>query len=34
MIIHQLKEKGYEDLKKIYYAEWSEENGLYVQTYD
>lgn len=33
-IIHQLKEEGYEDIKKIYYAEWSEENGLYVQTYD
>lgn len=33
-IIHQLKEEGYEDIKKIYYAEWSKENGLYVQTYD
>lgn len=33
-IIHQLKEEGYEDINKIYYAEWSEENGLYVQTYD
>ncbi|MER2030124.1 MAG: DUF421 domain-containing protein [Solibacillus sp.] len=33
-IIHHLKEEGYEDIKKIYYAEWSEENGFYVQTYD
>lgn len=33
-IIHQLKEEGYEDIKQIYYAEWSEENGFYVQTYD
>ena len=33
-IINLLKEEGYEDTKKIYYAEWSEENGLYVQTYD
>lgn len=32
-IIHQLKEEGYEDIKQIYYAEWSEENGFYVQTY-
>lgn len=33
-VIHQLKEEGYEDISKIYYAEWSEENGFYVQTYD
>lgn len=33
-IINLLKEERYEDIKKIYYAEWSEENGLYVQTYD
>lgn len=33
-IIHQLKEEGYEDIKKIYYGEWSEENGFYIQTYD
>ncbi|MGN7477985.1 DUF421 domain-containing protein [Solibacillus silvestris] len=32
-VISLLKEEGYEDIKKIYYAEWSEENGLYVQSY-
>jgi uncharacterized membrane protein YcaP (DUF421 family) len=33
-VINLLKEEGYEDIKKIYYAEWSEGNGLYVQSYD
>lgn len=33
-VINLLKREGFEDIKKIYYAEWSDENGLYVKTYD
>ncbi|MEK5185366.1 DUF421 domain-containing protein [Solibacillus sp. FSL W7-1324] len=33
-IIQRLKEEGHGDIKKIYYAEWSEENGFYIQTYE
>ncbi|MBD8033358.1 MULTISPECIES: DUF421 domain-containing protein [Solibacillus] len=33
-VIKSLKDEGYENLKKIYYAEWDEENGFLVQTYD
>ncbi|MCM3316198.1 DUF421 domain-containing protein [Rummeliibacillus stabekisii] len=30
-VINLLKKEGYEDIKKVYYAEWSEGKGLYVQ---
>jgi len=30
-VINLLKKEGYEDIKKVYYAEWSEVEGLYVQ---
>ncbi|AMW98796.1 DUF421 domain-containing protein [Rummeliibacillus stabekisii] len=30
-VINLLKKEGYEDIEKVYYAEWSEGKGLYVQ---
>lgn len=30
----ELKKEGHDDIKKIVYAEWSEEEGFYVKTYE
>lgn len=33
-LLDQLNKHGYNDVKKIYYAEWSEEHGLIVKCYE
>lgn len=33
-LLSHLKNEGYSNIKNIFYAEWSEQNGFYIKTYD
>ncbi|HWO97282.1 MAG TPA: DUF421 domain-containing protein [Bacillus sp. (in: firmicutes)] len=33
-LLSHLKSEGYDNIKNIFYAEWTEQNGFYIKTYD